>query len=160
MGRWHDLVLQPLEQYEGRRQPVGVVDGRALPVHVLGLGIGTDETVEVARFELVGVGCQGLGVGHAVVAGAGREVVAEGQGTQRRVPAGAAAPDDEPRAVDETFRGQVSSGIDTVVHVDDAPLASKSLAVRTAIAGAAAVVHVDDGEPPRGPELGGQVEGG
>src|SRR5687767_12832375 len=44
-------------------------------------------------------------------------------------------------------------GGDTVLHVDDPPIAVEPLAVRAAVAGRPAVVDVDDTEPARRPEL-------
>src|SRR5204862_4390077 len=95
----------------------------------------------------------------AEVAGARREVVAEGEGAQGRVTAGTATSDHCSVPVDEPFGCEVAHGVDAVVDVDDAPLSSQALAVLAAVPRAAAVVDVDDSEPPRGPELRRHVEG-
>src|SRR5205814_9864854 len=100
-----------------------------LPVALLRLGIRTDGAVEGARLELVGIGRQGLGVGHAEVAGADGEVAAERQRAQRRVAARAPTPDRQPAAVDQSLRRQVAGSVDAVVDVDDAPLPVEPLAV-------------------------------
>ena len=81
-----------------------MVDRRALDVEVAVLGVGPDEPVEVAGLELVGVAGQGLEVGDAVVAGPGREDVAEGERAQRGEAAGAAAADGQAVAVDPPGR--------------------------------------------------------
>src|SRR6266508_239474 len=77
-GRHHG-VLQALQQDHRAGELVGVVDRRALPVQLRGLRIGTDQAVEVARLELVGVPGERLDVSHAEVARAGREGVVEGE---------------------------------------------------------------------------------
>ena len=83
----------PLEENERAVEFRQVMDRRAFDVDVFSLGIGTDEPVEVARLELVGVGRHRLQVADAEVAGAGTEEIAEGQRGQRRVAAGAPAAD-------------------------------------------------------------------
>ena len=93
LRRRHHGVFQALQQQQGARQSVGVVNGRALAVALAGLGVGADQGVEVARLELVRVAGERLGIGHAVVAGTGGEHVVEGERAQRRVAAGAAAAD-------------------------------------------------------------------
>ena len=42
---------------------------------------------------------------------------------------------------------------DAVLDVDDAPLALQAIAIRPAVAGAAAVIHVEHREAAAGPEL-------
>ena len=113
-----------------------MVDRRALAVEVGALGIGADQAVEVARLELVRVAGERLEVGDAVVAGAGREVVVEGERAERRVAAGAAAADRQALAVDLAALGQVARGGDAVVDVDDAPGAAQAVAVGAAVAAA------------------------
>src|SRR5690606_5636250 len=70
-----------------------------------------------------------------------------------REAAGAATADRETCRVDQPLVRQRLGAGDAVLHVDDAPFAVQAGAVRAAIAGAAAVVHVEDGEAPAGPEL-------
>src|SRR5581483_10609519 len=116
-----------------------------------GFGIRPDQAVEVARLELVGVGGQRLGVGHAEVTGAHREVVSERQRAQRGVPAGTAASDGELVPVDQALGRQMAGGVDAVVDVDAPPRPLQSLAVLAAVAGTAAVVDIDYGEASRRP---------
>ena len=98
-----------------------MVDRRALPVEIAALRVGADQAVEVADLELVRVVGQRLEVADAVVARAGPEDVAEGQGAERGVAAGAAAGDREPVGVDLARGDQVARAVDAVVDVDDAP---------------------------------------
>ena len=69
----------------------------------------------------MGVDGQGDHVGHAVVAGPGGEDVAEGEGAQGGVAAGAAAADGQAGRVDVAPPGQVAGGGHAVVDVDDPP---------------------------------------
>ena len=94
-----------------------------------------------------------LEVADAEVADAGREDVAEGEGGERRVAAGAAALDGEPVRIDVAALDQEARRGDAVVDVDDAPLPVEAAAVVAAVAGAPAVVHVDDRDPAAGQEL-------
>jgi len=100
LRRRHHPVFESLEQDHRARQPVGEVDRRPLVIHSPGRRIGTDQPIEVARLELVGVDGQGLTVRDPVVGRAGREVVMKNERAQRRVPAGAAAANRQPLAVD------------------------------------------------------------
>ena len=49
-------------------------------------------------------------------------------------------------------------GTGAVVQIDDSPLQMQPLAVLAPVTCAAAVVYVDDGKAPAGPELGPQVQ--
>src|SRR5215211_2116484 len=159
LGRGDDLVLKALEQDDRAGQAVGEVDRRPLPVQRLGLRPGADEAVQVAGLELVGVAGQPGQVGHPVVAGPGGEGVAEGEGAQGGVAAGAAAPDGQVGRVDVAPVGQVAGGGDAVVDVDDPPLAVQATPVGAAVAGGAAVVDVHHGDAPAGEELVADVQG-
>ena len=129
------------------------MDRRTLDVKIASLGVGADQAVEIARLELVGVLRQRFEVADAVVAGAGFENIAEGERAQRRVAAGAAAGDHQAVAVDFAAFGQIARAVDAIVDVDDAPLAVEPFAIRAAVAGAAAVVHVEHGDAAAGPVL-------
>ena len=84
----------------GQLKPVDVVNRRARDVEVARLWVRADQSVEVARLEFVRVARERLEIADAVVAGAGAERVAERQGRQRRVAAGAAAADRDAIAID------------------------------------------------------------
>ena len=88
------------------------------------------------------------------MAGTGFENVAESQRAERRVAAGAAAADRQGgcrqllRSLDEIARA-----IDTVIDIDDPPLALEPFSVRAAVARAAAVIYVEHGDPAASPVL-------
>src|SRR5664280_3193270 len=133
------------------RDRIRVEDGGAFLVDRLGLGPRSDESVEVARLELMGVPREGPEVPDAEVAGPGGEDVAKGQGAERRVPARAPAVDQQTVRVRPARRGEITRRVHAVVEVNDSPGALQSLAVRASVARAAAVVNVGDGEPPTRP---------
>ena len=137
---------------------VGVEERRALAVEGLGLGPRSDEGVQVAGLELVGLLGEDGQVGHAVLAHAGGERVVEGERGQRGEAPGAAAPDGHAGRVDVAPFGQVLGRRDAVLDVDHPPLALQQVPVGPAVAGGAAVVDVDHGEPPAGPELDAELE--
>ena len=122
-------------------------------IDVGSLRVRPDQSVHVARLELVRVPRHRLEVADAEQADPGREDVAEGQRRQRGVTAGAAARDGEPRRVHVAAIGQEAGGRDAVVDVDDAPGAVERRPVGPPVPGAAAVVDVDDGDPAAGQEL-------
>src|SRR5258708_3618706 len=69
------------------------MDRRALDVKLPISRIWTDQPVEVMRLEFVRVASQRFEIGDAVIARAGAEDIAEGQGGERGIAAGAAAAD-------------------------------------------------------------------
>ena len=93
--RRHDLVFETLKQDERAGEAIGEVNRRALHVEVFRRRIRSDQRVEIARFELVRVARQHFDVADSVVAGACLEGVVKGERGERRVAAGAAAPDDQ-----------------------------------------------------------------
>jgi len=60
-------------------------------------------------------------------------------------PAGAGAADEGAVGVDVAALGEKGGDIETILHVEDAPLAVELSAVGAAVTGAAPVVHGDDG---------------
>jgi hypothetical protein len=80
---------------------------------------------------------EGAQVGHAVERAARREGVLEGEGAERRVPAGRAAVDGEPRRVCETLLDEEGGAGADVVDVDDAPAAAQPATVVAAVTGGA-----------------------
>ena len=103
-----------------------------------------DEAVQVARLELVRVARERLEVGDAEEADAGREDVAERQRGERRVAAGAAALDRQAIRVDVAAVDEESAPRRRSRRHRRCPIAVEVLPVRPAVAGAAAVVDVDD----------------
>src|SRR5215475_8596707 len=102
--RRHDGVLLPLEEDHRLREPFRVIERRAFAVARLLLWIRSDQPVEIARLELVGVARERGDVAHAVIAGPALKEVAEGQRRQGRVAAGAAAADDASHGIDSPLR--------------------------------------------------------
>src|SRR5688500_6489016 len=98
------------------------------------------------------VGCHRLQITDAKVAGAGAEEIAECQGSEGRVAARAPAANGGPLGINQSALDQIPGAVDVVVDVDDAPRVIQPLPVGAAVAGAAAVVDVEDGEPAGRPE--------
>src|SRR6266516_5167084 len=156
--RRHDGILVPLEEDHRLREPIRVIERRTLAIARFLLWIGSDQPVEIARLELVGVARERGDVAHAVIAGPALKEVAEGQRRQSRVAAGAAAADDASLAVDPSVRGEEPRAGDAIVDVDDAPIALQTVAVRTTESGASAVVHVEHRNAAARPILNAQIE--
>src|SRR4029079_17677051 len=149
----HDHVVEALQDEQGTIYAFGEVNGRARPVNVEPLRIRRNEAVRVARLEFVRVTRQCLHVADAVVARTGGEDVVERDRTQRRVPAGAAAPYGQPAPIDHPLLGQVAGGVDAVVDINNSPRAIEAAHVLAAIAGADDVVDVDHREAATGEDL-------
>src|SRR5262245_52159444 len=152
VGR-HDGVLLPLEEDHRLREPIRVIQRRALAIARLLLRIGSDQPAEIARLELVCVERERGDVAHAVIASPALKEVAEGQRRQSRVAAGAAPADDASLAVDPALRGEELRAGDAIVDVDYAPVQLQTVAVGTAESGASAVVHVEHRDAAASPIL-------
>jgi hypothetical protein len=111
--------------------------------------IGSDQPIQVAGLKFVRVARKGLEVADTIVAGAPAEgLLALGsQCAKRRVTAGAAAADHEPPGVGVSLLDQDAGAGDAVLDVDNAPSTLEPKPVRTAIAGAAAIIHVKHPTP-------------
>ena len=157
--RRHDGVLITLEEDHRLRQPIRVIERRALAIAGFLQRIGSDQPVEIARLEFVGVARERGDVAHAVIASPTLKEVAEGQRRQSRVATGAAAADDASLAVDPSLRGEEPRAGDAIVDVDHAPVQLQTIAVGAAESGAAAVVHVEHRNAAASPVLNAQVEG-
>src|SRR6266550_3857129 len=152
IGR-NDFVFQALDENHRAIQMVGEVNRRAFDVEIAPLGIGADQSVEIARLELVGVFGQRFEIADAVVAGAGFENVTKRQRAERRVAAGAAAADCEPIAVDFAAFSKIARAVDAVVDIDDTPLTVEPFSVGASVTGAAAVVDIEYRDASAGPIL-------
>src|SRR5262249_47187905 len=155
---WDNGVVGALEEDDGPRDRAGEVKRRTLPVSFLILRIWTDQPVEIVGLELVRVLCEPLQIADAIVTGAAFEVRAEGQRGERRVTPGAASADDRPLPVGPTLLHDILGAVNAVVDVDDAPVEVQPIAVFAAVAGAAAVVHVENGNAAAGPKLNAKVK--
>src|SRR6185437_8381570 len=101
---------------------------------------------KIARLELMRVTGERPEIADAKVACARLKGIAEGDRAERRIAARAAAGDGQPLAIHQPLRRQIARAIDTVIQVYHAPLALQAVAIGAAIAGAAAIVHIEDGE--------------
>src|ERR1051326_351597 len=98
------------------------MDGRSLPVEFSSGGIRTNQTLFVPRLKFVCVSSQRFKIRYPKVTGAGSEHVVEHQRAKRCIPTGASATDCHSFRIDLTPLFEISSGIDAVVNIDDAPL--------------------------------------
>src|SRR5215472_8477090 len=73
LARRDDAVLRALEEDHWRREAIDVIDRRALGVDFLVLRVGSDQPIEVAGLEFVGVARKSLEIADAIVAGARAE---------------------------------------------------------------------------------------
>src|SRR5262245_29256906 len=88
LARRHDGVLGTLEEDNGLRGPIRVIERRALPVARFLWRIRSDQPVEIARLELMRVTRERGDVAHAVIASPALKEMAKGQRRQRRVAPG------------------------------------------------------------------------
>ena len=95
------------------------MDQGALDEEVAALRIGTDEAIQVAGFELVGVAGQSLQVSHTVVARPGPEDVAEAERAERRVSACTAPAHRQTLGIGNPLGSGEEGGVGAVVDVDD-----------------------------------------
>src|SRR5262249_7924164 len=153
--RRHDGVLLPLEEDDRLREAIRVIERRALAIARFLLRIRSDQPVEVARLELMGVARERSDVAHAVIASPALKEVAEGQPRQRRV---AAAADDASLAVAPPLRCEDPRAGDAIVDVDHAPVQLQTVAVGAAESSASAVIHVEHRNAAAGPILNAQIE--
>src|SRR5271165_3646479 len=153
--RRDDAILRSLEEDDRRREPIDMVDGGAFGVGLSGLWIGTNQPIQVTGLEFVRVAREGLEVADAIIARASAEhfVVFRRERAERRVAAGAAAADHEPLGVSVPGLDQPARAGDAVLDVDEAPLSFEPQPIRAAVAGAAAIVHVEHPNPAARPVL-------
>src|SRR5215472_15245649 len=130
-----------------------MIDRRARQVEIASFWIRSDQTIEVARFELVRVLGQSLQVAHAIVTCAGLEEVVEGERTQGGVATGAATRDHNAHRINALRLGEALRAVDAVLDVNNAPLAPQQVAIFPAVAAAAAVVDIEHSDSAAGPEL-------
>src|SRR5688500_2754740 len=81
------------------------------------------------------------------------EHVAKSQRRKRRVAAGAAARDGQSIGVDVAAQDEMKRAMHAIVDVHDTPVTAQPFAVLPPIAGASAVVDVENGESAAGPIL-------
>src|SRR5579862_3427218 len=132
-------------------------DRRALPIEILPLGIRADQRVQVSRLEFVGVARKSRQIADPVMTGAAPEIVAKRERGKRRVSPGAAAGNHAAVSVHQSSLCKKSGSVDAIVDIHDAPVPVQTLAVLAAKAAAAAVVDVQNRNPPARPILDAQV---
>ena len=109
--------------------------------------------------ELVSEARQRLHISHAEVRGTRGEDIVERQGRQRRIATGARAANGQPIRIGIATLDQEIGRGDAVVDVVDAPHPVEATHVFPPVAGAAAVVDVDDGETTTGEGIDFQLQG-
>src|SRR5215469_6931823 len=86
------------------------------------------------------------------------EGIAEGERSERRVPARTAPRDCKPFAVHPSALHQVAGAVHAVVDIDDSPLTFKPPAVLSTIACTAPIIHIKQSESATGPILNAHLE--
>ena len=150
----HDAVLDALEESDRVDDVAGVEDGRALAVAVGGLGEGTDERIEVAGLELVGVAGEREQVGNAVVADTSAvEARMHLERAQDGVAARAATENGKPVAIGEATGGHGLGAGAAVLDIGDTPRPAQGEHRLAPGAAATAVVHRQHRVPTASEEL-------
>ena len=108
----------------------------------------------------MGILRQGFQVADPVVAGSGPKNVPKSERGQGGIAPGAAAVNGQPLVVHLALSNQVPGAVNAVVHIHDAPASPEPVPVGPAIAGTAAIVHIQNGNAPAGPILEPQVKSG
>src|SRR5262245_31146728 len=135
-----------------------MVHRRALAIDVDLVRPIADEVLVVVRLELVRLVVKGDEVGDAEVRHSGRELVAHGERQERRVAAGATARDLGTRRIDVAALGEIAHGCRAVLDVDLAPAAAQAIAIFASVAGAPAVVEIDESDAATRVELDVEIE--
>src|ERR1051326_5072735 len=126
---------------------------RAFYIKVAPFRIGTNQPVRITRFKFMCVQLQRFQIADSVITGAGFEIIAECQSAQRGVTAGAATVNYRAIGICAPAGPQKLRAIYAIVNIDDSPGTAQALAVGAAIAGAAAIIHVENRNPTAGPIL-------
>src|SRR5262249_41392181 len=140
------------------RDAVGRVQRGPRDVQVAPLRIAADQPLVVVGLELVRLAAERLEVPDAVVAGAGREDLVEGERAENGESSRAAAPAEERTRVDPALGGGEARPGDAVLDVGDAPGPVEQAAVVAPVPAAPRVVDVEQHEAPAGPELDDEIE--
>ena len=138
----------------------GPVHRRAGLVDLPALRQGTDQTIHVVRFEVVGRGRQSHQIGHPVQGNGGGEPFTGGQSIEGGQAPGTSAPNTHTAAVDAARGGQMAGGVNAVLGIGHPPLPPERAAIGPPVARAAGVVHSGHGKTPTGEVLHGDVEPG
>ena len=122
-----------------------MVDWRTFGIEFLVLRVGTNQPVQITGLEFVRVARKGLEIADAVIASARTEdfLAFGSQRAKRCVTSGAAAADHEPLRIGVSFLDQAARAGDAILDVYNAPSSLEPQPVGAAIAGAAAIIHVE-----------------
>src|SRR5436309_15446418 len=93
-------------------------------------GIGANQTILIARLELVSITGQRLQVRHPVVTGAGGKDIVKNKGAERCVSPRTSTADSHALSVDVAPFLQIPCGVDTVLDIHDSPLPVQPLTIR------------------------------
>ncbi len=157
LGR-DDVITAALDDENRASDPIGVVEWGALLVGGGRVGPRADEAVGVVTLEAGDVGPERGEIGDTEPAHPGGEPIGGGQRAKRGEPTGTGAADNGAAGVGVAPLDEECGNVDAVAHVQDAPPPVELGAEGTAVAGAAAIVHVDHGEAAVGEELGAQLQ--
>ena len=118
------LVLRALKEDHRHGQAINVIDRRTINVSLMVLRVGSDQPVQVMRLEFVRIARKGNQIAHSVIAcsSAKRSLMLRGQSAQRGIAASAATTDHEALRVGVPIRYQMTSTVDAVLNVKNAPL--------------------------------------
>ena len=108
----------------------------------------------------MGVARQRFEVADPVMTRPGPKRAAKGQRTQRGVSPGTASGNRQSLSIDLAAFYEIAGAIDTVVHIDNTPVAVQALAIGSPIATTAAIVHVQNGKAATRPVLNAQIKRG
>jgi hypothetical protein len=139
-----NLVLRALKEDNRHRQPINVIDRRAIDISLMFLRVRSDQPIQIMTLEFVRIARERNKVAHAVIAcsRAKRNLMLRCKGAQRGIATSAAATNHQTVRVGIATRCQVASPADAVLNVENAPLPLQPKPVRTAISRAPAVVHI------------------
>ena len=156
--RWHHLVLQALKEQHRAADAIGVAQWRALFIDLPLFGPVTDESVEIARFETVGVLGHGREVADGIAAGSDAEHIGEAEGRQGGETAGTSPFDGDLIGMGSTRLDQRLGRCRTVAHIDNPPALIESRSVLPPEAGGSPVVHIDNAPAAGSPVLDAQLQ--
>mmetsp|Transcript_9379 Transcript_9379/g.23316 ORF Transcript_9379/g.23316 Transcript_9379/m.23316 type:complete len:213 (+) Transcript_9379:326-964(+) len=132
VGR-HNLVFQTLEEAQGNRQLIQILDRRTLLVDGLHCWIRSHQIVQISRLELVGVTGERFKRCDTVEAASSGEDVREGERGQGGVPSGGSAVNGQAFRIHEPFLCQVRGCSGRVLHIHDTPRPFQQLPVLSSV---------------------------
>ena len=104
------------------------------------------------------IGGERFQIAHAIMTRADFEVIAESQGAQRGIAAGAPASNGGARRIGQILFRQIFGGVRAILHIHSAPLQVQPFAILPAVAAASAIVDIRYRKAAAGPELNLQIQ--